>query len=74
MEFLGNVGVGYCFLYDNALFVVQSYDWEREGYYNICIASRNREKYDVGEEFSFIEETKVEIVPVAKLKDFIPKF
>ena len=73
MEFLGNVRVGQCFLYNKAIFVVQHYNWEKGGYYNICIASRNRDEYDIGDEFCFDERTEVEIISVARLKEFIPK-
>jgi len=71
---VGNVGVGQMFLYDKSLFVVMPFDWEDEKYYNLCVATRNRNKYDIGDKI-WLDEKEIieEYISEARLKDFIPK-
>jgi hypothetical protein len=73
MEYLGNVSIGFVFEYNGGLFVVMPFDWEDNKYYNLCIATRNRDEYDVGEKYFFDHEVQVQVIPTAKLKEFIPK-
>lgn len=68
-----NVSIGQYFLYDNAIFVTQQYDLEKEGYYGICIASRNCDKYYIGEEIHLDKRIEVEIVSTTRLEEFISK-
>ena len=73
MEYLGNVNIGFVFEYNGGLFVVMPFDWEENKYYNLCIATRNHDEYDVGDKYFFEHETQVKVTPTAKLKEFIPK-
>ena len=73
MEALGNVGIGDLFLYDKSVFVVMPFDWVDEKYYCLCLATRNRDKYDIGDKCYFDKNTMVECIPTSRLKDAIPK-
>ena len=73
MMSLGSIGIGEMFAYDGALFVVLPYDWEDKCYYNVCVASINRPKYEPGDEMEFDDGTEVEYVAETKLIGFIPK-
>lgn len=70
---VGNVGIGEMFLYNGAVFVVMPFDWEDEKYYNLCVATRNHDDYDLGDKVWLDENTKVTPMPVARVKEFIPK-
>lgn len=70
---VGNVGVGQMFLYDKSIFVVLPFDCEDEKYYNLCVATRNRNNYDIGDKIWLDENEMVERITVARLKSFIPK-
>jgi hypothetical protein len=70
---LGNVGVGETFVYKKGLFVILPFNWELEQYPNLCIATRNREEFEVGKEYFFDEQLKVEIVSALELKNLISK-
>ena len=56
---LGNVGIGECFVYRDALFVVQPFDYYLNTYLNLCIASKTSE-YDEGDTYELKESTEVE--------------
>ncbi len=73
MAQVGNVGIGQMFLYNKAVFVVLPFDWEDEKYYNLCVATRNYDDYDIGDKIWLDEKEEVEYIPVARIKDFIPK-
>ena len=73
MAQVGNVGIGEMFLYNGGMFVVMPFDWEDEKYYNLCVATRNYDDYDVGEKMWLDCKVEVNYVPVAQLRDFIPK-
>ena len=73
MALVGNVGIGEMFLYNGGLFVVMPFNWEYEKYYNLCVATRNHDDYEIGSEIWLDENVEVEKVPVSDLKDFIPK-
>jgi hypothetical protein len=73
MAQVGNVGIGGMFLYNGAIFVVMPFDWEDEKYYNLCVATRNRDDYDIGDKMWLDEKVEVQYVPAARIKDFIPK-
>jgi hypothetical protein len=70
---VGNIGVGEMFLYDKSIFVVMPFDWGDEKYYNLCVATRNRDKYDIGDKIWLDEKEIVKCITVARLKSFIPK-
>lgn len=73
MAQVGNVGIGEMFLYNGAVFVVMPFDWENEKYYNLCVATRNHDDYEIGNKVWLDEKVAVKYVPVAQIKDFIPK-
>ena len=73
MAQVGNVGIGEMFLYNSGLFVVMPFDWEDEKYYNLCVATRNHDDYDIGDKIWLEYTEEVEYIPVAQLKHFIPK-
>lgn len=73
MSIVGEIEVGGVFLYNQALFVALPFDWETETYYNLCIATRNRDDYDIGDKYEFEYCTEVERVVAGELKVFIPK-
>lgn len=56
---LGNVGIGECFIYENALFVVEPFDYYINRYCNLCLASKNAD-FDEGESYEFDESIEVE--------------
>lgn len=60
-------------LYDKSIFVVMPFDWEDEKYYNLCVATRNRDNYDIGDKIWLDENEMVEYIATARIKDFIPK-
>lgn len=70
---LGNVAIGELFVYNGGLFVVLPFDYEEEKYYNLCIATRNRDDYETTEKYYFDETIMVEYLPSMMLKEFIPK-
>jgi hypothetical protein len=70
---LASVGIGEMFAYDGGLFVVLPYDWDDLCYYNVCVASINRPKYEPGDKMVFDDGTEVEYVAETKLLEFIPK-
>lgn len=70
---LGNVAIGELFIHNGGLFVVLPFDYEEEKYYNLCIATRNHDDYDVTEKYYFDETIMVEYLPSMMLKQFIPK-
>ena len=74
MTQLGNVGIGKLFVYNNGLFVVTPFDWNAEKYFNLCIATRNRDDYEVGDYYEFDERIEVHEISTAVLKGLlIPK-
>ena len=73
MSIVGEIEIGGVFLYNQALFVILPFDWETEVYYNLCIATRNHDDYDIGDKYEFEYCTEVERVTIARLKEFIPK-
>jgi hypothetical protein len=68
---VGNVGIGGVFAYDGALFVVMPFDWDEYKYNNLCIAVRNHEEYDVGNEYHFLETTMVKEIDKKDLKTLL---
>ncbi len=68
---VGNVGIGGVFAYDGALFVVMPFDWDKYKYNNLCIAVRNHEEYDVGNEYYFDPNTKVKEIEKKDLKTLL---
>ena len=68
---VGNVGIGGVFAYDDALFVVMPFNWEESKYNNLCIAVRNHEEYDVGNEYYFDPNTMVTEIEKKDLKTLL---
>lgn len=56
---LGNVGIGECFVYRDALFVVEPFEYYHNKYFNLCLASKNTD-FDEGENYDFDESIEVE--------------
>lgn len=73
MAQVGNVGIGEMFLYNKAIFVVLPFDWEEEKYYNLCVATRNHDDYDIGDKIWLDEKEEVTYIPNCNIKDLIPK-
>lgn len=68
---VGNVGIGGVFAYKDALFVVLPFDWQENRYNNLCIAVRNPEEFDVGNEYYFEADTKVKEIEKKDLKTLL---
>lgn len=68
---VGNVGIGGVFAYEGALFVVMPFNWDEYKYNNLCIAVRNCEEYDVGNEYHFLETTMVKEIDKKDLKTLL---
>lgn len=73
MAQVGNVGIGEMFLYNGAIFVGMPFDWEDEKYYNLCVATRNHDDYDIGDKIFLDEKTEVKRVHAVHIKKLIPK-
>ena len=73
MTIVDKIKIGGVFLYNQALFVVLPFDYETEVYYNLCIATRNHDDYEIGGKYEFEYGTEVKKVTAAELKVFIPK-
>ncbi len=63
---------GQCFLYEKSIFVVCEYNDYQGCYPVVCIATKNHEKYQVGDVLGFFDDTKIKIVPLEKIEKFIP--
>jgi hypothetical protein len=69
---VGNINIGGLFVHNGGLFVCLPFDWEDEKYYNLCIATRNRDDYETGEKYFFDNNLMVFTVGTSQLKTFIP--
>lgn len=68
---VGNVGIGNCFVYNEALFVAMPFNWSENKYKYLCIAVKNPFDYDVGNEYCFDEHTMVKEIAQTDLKKLL---